>query len=119
VQRALGRSDSALRYFPDILAARGPDIVAVDCKARMSSTRTGRFAISRASLRAGLQFIGANAPLPLFYVFGDLTVLTPPEIMHYCSIGLRHPGGAYYLVSTLQAHQFDEVFGDNFLGMSA
>lgn len=119
VQQALGRTDSALRYFPDLLAARGREVVAVDCKARMSSTHTGRFAISRTCLRAGLQFVGVNAPLPLFYVFGDLSILTPSEVMHYCSIGLRHPGGSYYLVDTSGAHQFDEVFGEGMIGMTA
>jgi hypothetical protein len=111
VQQALGRSQSALRYFPDLLAARGLDVVAVDCKTRIGSVQTGRFAISRACLRAGLVFLGANEPLPLYYVFGDLTVLTPAEVMHYCSTALRHPGGSYYLISTRHAHPFSEVFG--------
>lgn len=119
LQQALGHSQSALRYFPDLLAARGPDVVAVDCKARLGSANARRFAISRACLRAGLMFLGANEPMPLYYVFGDLAVLTPAEVMHYCSVGLRHPGGAYYLVSTRHAHPFIEVFGGGHVPLTA
>ena len=28
-------------------------------------------------------FPGANEPMPLCYVFDDLTVLTPAEVMHF------------------------------------
>jgi hypothetical protein len=107
-----GGCRSALPYFPGLLAARGPDVIAVECKARLGSTNTGRFAISRAFLRPGLMFLGTNEPVPLYYVFGDHKVLTPAEVMHYCSVSLRHPGGAYYLVSTRYAHPFSEVFGE-------
>jgi hypothetical protein len=102
-----------------MIAARNMDVVTIDCKARMGSTHTGRYAVSRRCLQAGLQFIGANAPIPLYYVFGDLTVLTPAEVMHYASIGLRHPGGSYYLVSTRHAHTFKEVFGTPAASMTA
>lgn len=111
IQDALRRTDSALRQFPDLIAARGLDLIAIDAKTRMSSTTTQRYAISRKSLLAGLQFLGMNAPVPLYYVFGDLTVLTPPEVMHYPSNASRHASGSYYLISTHQAHHFDDVFG--------
>ncbi|MFI9276058.1 hypothetical protein ACIGXM_36055 [Kitasatospora sp. NPDC052896] len=29
----------------------------------------------------------------------------------YSGYGHQHPGGSYYLVSTRQAHRFDDVFG--------
>lgn len=64
-------------------------------------------------------FLGTNEPMPLYYVFGDLTVLTPAEVMHYCSVSLRHPGGAYYLVSTRYAHPFSEVFGERPIPLTA
>ena len=64
-------------------------------------------------------FPGANERMPLYYVFGDLTVLTPAEVMHYCSVDLRHPGGAYYLVSTRHAHPFVEVFGNQHMPLTA
>jgi hypothetical protein len=109
--RPLQCSDSTLRYFPDLLAARGTELVAIDAKTRLPSSTSRRYAISHKCVTAGLQFLGANAPIPLYYVFGDLRVLTPSEITHYCTHGSRHPGGAYYLIHTHQAHRFDTVFG--------
>jgi hypothetical protein len=39
--------------------------------------------------------------------------------MHYCSVGLYHPGGAYYLVRTRHAHPFAEVFGGRRVTLTA
>ncbi|MCG5213356.1 hypothetical protein [Streptosporangium sp. KLBMP 9127] len=111
IQRALRHCDSPLRQFPDMIAARGMDIVTIDAKDRMPSTHTDRYTISRKSVLAGLQFLGTNAPIPLFYVLGDLSVLTPPEVMHYGAAELRCPTGSYFFISTYRAHRFDEVFG--------
>ncbi|MET7765709.1 hypothetical protein ABZS71_28195 [Streptomyces sp. NPDC005393] len=111
IQNALRRTDSPLRQFPDLIAARGPDLITIDAKTRMPSTMTSRYAISRKCLLAGLQFLGMYAPVPLYYVFGDLTVLTPVEVMHYPSNASRHSSGSYYLISTRRAHRFDDVFG--------
>lgn len=119
IQRALQRGDSALRQFPDLLAARGNDLVAIDAKTRLPSTTSNRYAVSRKCVTAGLQFLGANAPTPLYYVFGDLRVLTPVEVMHYSNHALRHTSGAYYLINTHQAHSFDEVFGPTGLEQAA
>jgi hypothetical protein len=47
------------------------------------------------------------------------SVLTPAEVMHYCSVGLYHPGGAYYLVRTRHAHPFAEVFGGRRVTLTA
>ncbi|MEU4516890.1 hypothetical protein AB0G05_46035 [Nonomuraea wenchangensis] len=94
-----------------MIAARGMDVVTIDAKDRMPSTHSDRYTISRKSLLAGLQFLGMHAPIPLFYVLGDLHVLTPAEVMHYGAIEFRQPAGSYYFISTYRAHQFDEVFG--------
>jgi hypothetical protein len=94
-------------------------VVAVDWKARLGSANAARFAISRACVRAGLTFLGANEPMSLYYAFGDLTVLTPAEVIHYCSVGLYHPGGAYYLVRTRHAHPFAGVFGGRRVTLTA
>ncbi|MFI0453694.1 hypothetical protein [Actinomadura sp. 6N118] len=114
IQQALRTSGSALRQFPDMLAARAQDLVAIDAKSRMRSD-TGRYAISSQCLQAGLQFIGINAPVPLYYVMGDtrtgLSVLTPAEVAAYRSIAHPHPGGAYFLVDASLARPFDDVFG--------
>ncbi|MFI7048935.1 hypothetical protein [Streptosporangium sandarakinum] len=111
IQQALRRTESSLRRFPDLIAARDASIVTIDAKTRLPSTHTNRYAVSRACLTAGMQFLGMNTPVPLFYVFGDLGVLTPVEIMHYAAIGHQPPSGSYYLVSTRLAHPFDEIFG--------
>ncbi|WP_329460842.1 hypothetical protein [Streptomyces sp. NBC_01431] len=111
VCEALRRTRSALRQFPDLIAARGSDLVTIDAKDRMPSTDTDRYAISTDTVNAGLLFTAAHAPTPLYYVFGDLKVLTPAEVLHYSAHALRHRSGAFHLIYTGQAHPFDEVFG--------
>ncbi|GAB3006860.1 hypothetical protein GCM10023080_085760 [Streptomyces pseudoechinosporeus] len=111
VRDALRRTRSALRQFPDLIAARGSDLVTIDAKDRMPSTDTDRYAISTNTVNAGLLFTAAHAPTPLYYVFGDLKVLTPAEVVHYTAHALRHRSGAFHLVCTEQAHHFDDVFG--------
>ncbi|MFD6876939.1 MULTISPECIES: hypothetical protein [unclassified Streptomyces] len=111
IQQALTHTRSALRQFPDLIAARGSELITIDAKDRMPSTHSDRYAISTTTLNAGLIFTAAHAPTPLYYVFGDLKVLTPAEVLHYTDHALRHSSGAYHLVSTHRAHAFDDVFG--------
>lgn len=107
---AIQRSDSRLRFLPDLIAARDGELVTVDCKDRMRSTDTRRYAVARACVNFGLQM--AALGVPLLYVFGNLGVLLPTEIMTYGRIGPRVTGsGAYYLVPERLGHQFDDVFG--------
>ena len=49
IRQALVRTDSALRYFPDLIAARDGELVTIDAKDRMPSTHTDRYAISTLS----------------------------------------------------------------------
>lgn len=116
VQRAISRSRWA--NFPDLVAARTGDLVAIDAKDRVSSAETGRYAISQKCVSFGLQFIAAFG-VPIFYVFGNLGVLTPQEVMAYGTIGPRGMGGAYYLINGRLAHQFDDVFGSPVLSSTA
>lgn len=111
VREALRRTRSALRQFPDLIAARGSDLITIDAKDRMPSTDTDRYAISTDTVNAGLLFTAAHAPTPLYYVFGDLKVLTPAEVVHYTAHAIRHHSGAFHLVRTERAHRFDDVFG--------
>jgi Holliday junction resolvase len=111
IQDALSRSDSRWKYFPDLVAAREGDVVTIDCKDRMRSTETDRYAIKRECVSFGLQFLAAFG-IQIFYVFGNLGVLTPTEVMAYATIGPRVQGGAYYLINGRLAHQFDDVFGN-------
>ncbi|MFD9078144.1 hypothetical protein [Streptomyces erythrochromogenes] len=111
IQEALRHTRSALRQFPDLIAARGSELITIDAKDRMPSTHSDRYAISTATLNAGLLLTAAHAPTPLYYVFGDMKVLTPAEVLHYAQHALRHHSGAYHLVRTDRAHPFDQVFG--------
>jgi hypothetical protein len=108
VQRAVSRT--RWKNFPDLVAARDGDLVAIDAKDRMSSAETGRYAISRDCVDFGQQFTAAFG-VPIFYVFGNLGVLTPSEVRAYGRIGPRGMGGSYYLINGRLAHQFDDVFG--------
>lgn len=110
VRRALSASNTRWRHFPDIVAVRNGEIVAIDCKDRMASTTTGRYAIKRDCVSFGLQFLAAFN-IPIFYVFGNLGVLTPTEVTSYGTIGPRATGGAYYLIGDRLGHNFDDVFG--------
>jgi Holliday junction resolvase len=107
---AIREARSRFRHFPDLVAARSGEIITVDAKDRMHSTRTDRYAISRDCVAFGLQFYAAFS-LPVFYVFGNLGVLCPTEVTSYGRLGPRSTGGAYYLVDGRLAHDFDAVFG--------
>ncbi|MEU4358712.1 hypothetical protein [Streptomyces virginiae] len=111
IQEALRHTRSALRQFPDLIAARGSELITIDAKDRMPSTHSDRYAISTATLNAGLLLTAVHAPTPLYYVFGDMKVLTPAEVLHYAQHALRHHSGAYHLVRTDRAHPFHQVFG--------
>ncbi|MFC9891568.1 hypothetical protein [Streptomyces pilosus] len=107
IRQALACTISALRWFPDLIAARAGEIVTIGAKDCMPSSSSGRYAVADEAVHAGLQFIAANRPTPLSYVCGDLRVLTPVEVFHYTGHAERRHDGAYCLVSTRQAHSFD------------
>lgn len=111
VREALVASRSRWRYFPDLVAARGGEVVTVDAKDRLASATSDRYAVSRECVSFGLQFMAAFG-LPVFYVFGDLRVLTPQEVMTFGTLGPRSHAGAYYLVSSRVGRGFSMVFGD-------
>jgi hypothetical protein len=107
ISNMLSQSGSLWRYFPDLVAARDGDVITVDAKDRMHSTHSDRYAVACPSVPFGLQFLAAFG-IPVFYVFGNLGVLTPTEVRTY---GMLGPRGAYYLVPGRLAHHFDDVFG--------
>jgi hypothetical protein len=111
IQAALRHTEAALRHFPDMIAAKGSDLIAIDAKTRMPSTQSNRYSISRSGLRAGHQFQGANPDVSFYFAFGDLQVLTPSEISCYSTHGTRQHSGSYYFVDTRHAHTFNDVFG--------
>ena len=111
IQQALRHTPSALRYFPDLIAARGSELVTIDAKTRMPSTTSRNYAISHKCAVAGVQLMGVQVPVPLYYVLGDLHVLTPAEVLYDTFHTLRPTNGAYHLVSSRLALPFDDVFG--------
>lgn len=110
IRNALSRSESRWRHFPDLVAARDGEVITIDAKDRMRSTESDRYAIKRDCVSFGLQFLAAFG-IPVFYVFGNLGVLTPSEVSSYGTVGPRARGGAYYLINGRLAHHFDDVFG--------
>lgn len=113
VRAVLRNTDSSLRWTPDLVAARGENVVLIDCKARMTSSASERHAVERAAVKAHLQYC-AWTDLPLYYVFDTLGVLTPHDVLSAGRIGPHTrvgSGAPYYLVSSSLARPFDAVFG--------
>ena len=110
IRDAIQRGESRLRFLPDLIAARNGELITIDCKDRMRSTDSGRYAVARQCVNFGLHI--AALGIPLYYVFGNLGVLLPTEVQAYGWNGPQVAGnGAYYLVPERLGHQFDDVFG--------
>ncbi|MFF0747319.1 hypothetical protein ACFYVL_43760 [Streptomyces sp. NPDC004111] len=113
LQGALQKTDSSIRWFPDLIAARAKDIVLIDCKGSMTSRQTGRHAVERSAVLAHLQLV-AWTQLPVYYVFDDLDAWTPHDVL---TAGRQGPhsvagsGAPYLLISTRGAGRFDDLFG--------
>lgn len=115
VTAALRRTDSDLRWTPDLIAVRDGIVCLIDAKARMS-THTRRHSVSRRCLEAHLRLM-ALVDLPIYYVFDTLGVLTPYDIKRFAvaRIDTRFSGSTY-LVHDRDARPFDSVFnGDEAL----
>lgn len=106
VQRGLARTTCALRFLPDIVGVRGGDVVTIDAKSRMPGKETNRYYLRKEAVRAGHQF-SALMDLPLFYVFDDLRVLTPFEVIA-ADRWTRRP---YYTIDSSAGRRFNDVFG--------
>lgn len=109
---ALQATESALRWTPDLVAARGEVVVLVDAKCSLSP-HTGRHSVARDAVRAHLQS-ATLYDVPVYYVFSDLGVMTPHEVLAvgrtgpHLTIGRRGP---YYLIPGGLCRPFDDVFG--------
>jgi hypothetical protein len=108
IRSALVSSASNLLHFPNLVAAQNGELVAIDCQNYLRSAETGRYAVSRNCVSFGLQFHAAFG-IPLYYVFGNLGVLTPVEVLACTTTRIRTSGS--YLVSAKVAHGFDDIFG--------
>jgi hypothetical protein len=113
IRSALRRTDSSVRWTPDLVAARGETICFIDCKGNMTGGARQRHAVERAAVKAHLQLV-AWTDLPVYYVFDNLGVATPYDVL---MAGRRGPtpcvgsGAPYYLISTTLDRPFDAVFG--------
>lgn len=112
-REALRHTDSMLRWQPDLIAAKDGFAVMIDCKSRMTSKTTDRHAVERAAVKVHRSLIADN-DLPLYYVFDDLGVLTPHDVLAAGRLGPHTrigSGAPYYLVPTGLARPFDDIFG--------
>ncbi|WP_328769476.1 hypothetical protein [Streptomyces sp. NBC_00286] len=113
LQDALRGTDSFIRWIPDLIAAKSKDLVLIDCKSRMTSRSTGRHAVERAAVHAHLQLV-AWTRLPVYYVFDDLDVLAPHDVLIAGQEGphsIAGSGAPYFLISGRIARRFDGLFG--------
>ena len=115
VRQALKHADSYLRWTPDLIAACGELVVMIDCKGRMTSSDSNRHSIERAAVRSHMQ-LTAWTDLPVYYVFDNLGVLTPHDILTIGRIGPHTrvgSGAPYYLIGTGMDRPFDDIFGSH------
>ena len=105
VRVALRGTESSLRWTPDLVAAKDRQVFLIDCKSRMTSRITHRHAVERAA---------AWTQLPICYVFDNLDILTPLDVLMLGRTGPQPAAGSgspYHLVPTRRSLAFDEVFG--------
>lgn len=113
VRRALRGTDSFARWTPDLVAARDLTVCFIDCKANMTGGSRRRHAIERAAVQAHLQFVAWNN-LPVYYVFDDLGVATPYDVLMASQPGPTPrigSGAPYLLISAVHDRPFDSIFG--------
>lgn len=110
ITRALGRTNSRLRWDPDLIAARGQDIALIDAKASMRGADAWSYTISKKALQAGLQ-LWAELDLPVLYVFDNLGVATPAEVLQFCRVPTPSHAAAWLSFATGLPKPFDDVFG--------
>lgn len=109
-RRAVKASDSDLRFLPDLGAARNHDVVFVDCKNTMK-IRDGDFhSINRRCLEAGRKWAPRH-DWPLYYVFDQLGVMTPHQVMDWQRMRRLGNAGSFIRIPRHMPMPFDEIFG--------
>lgn len=117
VRAALARTDSDLRWIPDLVAARGRDLALIDCKNTLRARDGDGHSVSRRCLRAARK-IGAEFDLPVYYVFDTLGVLTPDEVMLYQRVSTLNNAPSYLFISRSYPRPFDDIFGLPLVGLA-
>lgn len=111
VRRALKLTDSPRRFDPDFIVAQGSTVCGIDAKATMRGDAAHTYTISRKVLEAHLR-IWANDDLAIYYVFSNLGVATPHEVMQFCHVTrIGEVNGSYVSFAAGAPRPFDEVFG--------
>lgn len=110
ISAALRHTDSAMRWEPDLIASYGSTIRLIDCKASMRGEDAYQYTISRKAITAHLRMF-AERDLPIYYVFDNLGVATPYEVMQFCRIDRIGSAGAYLTIQSGMPRPFDDAFG--------
>lgn len=110
IRSALKRTESRMRWDPEFVIAHGSALALVDAKGAMRGEDAWSYTISRKALRAHLQMV-AELDLPIYYVFANLGVSTPAEVMQFCRLARVGDAGGYVSFPAGMPRPFDDVFG--------
>lgn len=110
---ALTLTKSIRRWEPDLIAARGTEIIYIDAKgSKESGHRDRRFVnVNCVMAQIGLHALGY---LPIYYVFANLEVASPYDMYSRGRFEEHSPvgsGGTYYSISVAHCRNFDLLFG--------
>jgi hypothetical protein len=111
IRRALQRTESGTRWDTDFLAAQGSTVCGIDAKSAMRGEDAHVYTLSRKALRAGLR-LWVERDLPVYYVFANLGVATPAEVMQFCRLASVGEAGGYVSFPAGLPRPFDDVFGN-------
>lgn len=110
ITRALGRTGSRMRWDPDMIAVNGSTVCLIDAKSSMHGDDAWTYNISRKAVGAHLR-MWADLDLPIFYVFQNLGVATPAEVMQFCRLATLGQAGGYLSFPAGLPRPFDDYFG--------
>jgi hypothetical protein len=110
IRRALKRTESPARWDPDFVVACGSTIRYVDAKGSLRGMNADLNFISRRALEAHRR-LQSDRDIPVFYVFGDLGVMTPDEVLRAAEVERLGTAGGYLSVPRDASRKLDDVFG--------
>ena len=93
-----------------MVASLGSTVCLIDAKGSMAGEDAYTYRVSRKSLSAGRR-IAVELDLPLYYVFANLGVATPFEVMDFVRIRTIGEAGGWVSFSSGLVRPFDDVFG--------
>jgi hypothetical protein len=113
ITEAFTLTNSPRRWEPDLIAARGLELVYIDAKGSKDSGYKDRRFVNRDCVMNQIS-LHALGYLPIYYVFGELEVSSPYEMYSRGKFEKHSPvgsGGAYYSISAAHCRSFDRLFG--------